>query len=260
MAQSLSDPHTEADRQFHEATAHLYDSTLMPIFGVYYDVVIGRLLDGLADEAPGTEAIDIGCGTGGITIQLARRGFRVRGVDHSPAMMGLATDKIAQEVPGADVELLVGDIRALPFADGEFDMLSCQGVLHHLEDIPSTVRELARVLAPGGVFYLAEPCLGSNLALRTWQRARGALSRRRDPDRGAAEPVEIPDHDEGPVQQDLLIAAVRGAGLEPRVEYWSQFEGMERLPRRLHRLLLKGLTRPWRGRSGNMLYVTGRKR
>jgi len=259
VATPASDAHTQADREFHEATAHLYDSTLMPIFGVYHDVVIGRLLDDLSVRAPGREAIDIGCGTAGITIELTRRGFAVRGLDHSPAMLALAREKLAREAPGADVELSVGDIRELPFGDGEFHLLTCQGVLHHLEETPATIREFARVLAPGGVFYLAEPCLGSNLALRTWQRARSALGPRGAPVETGA-PAAVLEHDEGPIDQEQLLAAARTAGLDPRVEYWSQFEGMERLPRALHGLVLRALTRPWRRRSGNMIFVTGTKR
>jgi SAM-dependent methyltransferase len=255
VAAPSADAHTEADREFHEATAHLYDPALLPIFGAYYDVAIGPLLDDLASRAPGRRALDVGCGTGGITVELARRGFDVTGIDHSPAMMEVARRKV-EALPGdVKVDFRSGDVRDLPFEDASFDLLTCQGVLHHLTDVAEAVREFARVLAPSGVFYLSEPCLGSNLLLRAWQRGPARL--RRQPEVGADLSPEVLEHEEGPIDQDSLLRDARDAGLEPTAEYWSEYPGLERLPRRLHGLALRALTKPWRRRSGNMVYVTG---
>ena len=199
MVPPSTDAHTAADRAFHDATADLYEANLKPIFGAYEDLIAPRL-DSLARRAPGINAVDVGCGTGVMSVALALRGFRVQGVDHSPAMLEIARARLAAAAPAADVELLVGDVRALPFGDGEVDFLACQGVLHHLEDIPATVEEFARVLAPGGVFFLAEPCQGSNLALRSWMRVRSHWERlrRREHHAGGAPVIDIPDHQEGP--------------------------------------------------------------
>lgn len=234
------DSHTQADRAFHEATAHVYDPILLPIFGVYYASTIRRILDALAAEAPGREALDLGCGTGGVTVELAERGFRVRGIDHSAAMLELAERKVRERGAAGNVELLTGDVRSLPFPDGEFDVVTCQGVLHHLTDLNAPVREISRVLRPGGLFYIAEPCEGSTPAHRAWMRAMTISSRLRSRVEGARErlepveaPVEIPPHGEGPVSSARLLSLLDHSLLIPRVEYSSRFDGIERLPRRL---------------------------
>jgi hypothetical protein len=111
------------------------------------------------------------------------------------------------------------------------------------------------------VSYLAEPCQGSNGALRSWQRLRSRWVASRAPaEQAEPEPtIDIPDHEEWLVDQDELIAAIQSAGLDSRVEYWSQFDGLERLPALIYALILRALTPPWRRRSGNMLLVTGSK-
>jgi ubiquinone/menaquinone biosynthesis C-methylase UbiE len=254
--EAAADAHTRADREFHEATAHLYDSTLMPIFGVYYDVVIGRLLDEVTQRAPGRDALDLGCGTGGITIELARRGLRVQGLDHSPAMMRFASERLRDENLNRDVTLSTGDVRALRFDDESFDIATCQGVLHHLEEPAAPLNEIWRVLRPGGMAYIAEPCQGSTLALRSWLRARALLRLSGPAPEG---PADVPDHDEGPIDQQALISAARDRGFEVETEFWTQLDGLERLPAVMHRQIVKAVSRPWRHRSGNMLYLIVRK-
>jgi SAM-dependent methyltransferase len=157
--------------------------------------------------------------------------------------------------------LLKGDLRSLPFEEGSIDCLTCQGVLHHLEDVPAALAEFARVLRPGGVFYLAEPCTGSNLALRVWRRVRAEWLRRRPEETGPppANPEAL-DHDEAPIDLDELKRGLASAELDGRFEYWCRFDGLERLPGPLYALALRVLTRPWRTRSGDLVFVTGSKR
>ena len=252
------DSHTVADRDFHNATAHLYDSNLEPIFGPYHELAVAPLLDELVELAPGTVAADIGCGTGALTVAMAKRGLLVTGVDHSKGMLGIARTKVELEVPESRVELIEGDIRSLPFDDGELDVIGCQGVLHHLEDIPAMVAEFARVLVPGGVAYVAEPCEGSNLGLRIWPRI-GHRLHRPPPEPEEAADLDVPDHDEGPIDPVELLEALPRNGLRPRVEYWSQYVGLERLPKPLYKAALRGFTKPWRNRSGNLMFVLATK-
>ena len=250
------------DREFHEATAHLYDEILLPIFGIYYDVAVGPGLDALTAAAPGREAVDVGCGTGGVTVELAARGFHVRGIDHSPAMLAHADRKLRERGFEDRVELVTGDVRRLPYEDASFDALTCQGVLHHLTDLEDCVRECARVLRPGGRFFIVEPCVGSTLLLRVWDGARERLAARRAR-RRRDEPdvdVEIPHHEEEEIDAGHLLALLDRHGLEGEPAYWTHFEGADRLPRFAARALVRAGSRPWRHRSGNLVYVTGRKR
>ena len=98
--------------------------------------------------------LDAGCGGGDIAAAMARwarrRGFvpRVVAVDASPAIAAIAFDRV-----GADVELHVGDVRALELEDGSVDVATCSLLVHHLEppDALLALRELGRVARRGVV-------------------------------------------------------------------------------------------------------------
>lgn len=91
---------------------------------------------------------DIGTGTGILASELARLGLHVIAVDHSPRMLEAARAKL--EAAGLPVELRGGEAQALPLADGEVDAAVAHMVLHYLPSPPDAVRELARVVRPGG--------------------------------------------------------------------------------------------------------------
>lgn len=111
-----------------------------------------RYLDLLAPR-PGERIVDVGAGTGLITLDIAARvnpGGRVVAVDPSAALLDHA--RSAAEAAGlSDVlEARVGDGRALPFADRSFDAAFCHWVLLHVDPGAAIVRELKRVTLPGG--------------------------------------------------------------------------------------------------------------
>jgi SAM-dependent methyltransferase len=96
----------------------------------------------VAETAP-ERVVDVGCGTGDLTEQLAREaGVPVVAVDLSPRMADLAR---ARGLPAADA-----DIERLPFPDGTFDAVLANRVLYHLPDLDAGLAELARVLRRGG--------------------------------------------------------------------------------------------------------------
>ncbi|MGW6912944.1 class I SAM-dependent methyltransferase [Kitasatospora sp. NPDC054939] len=103
---------------------------------------------------PGARALDLGCGTGWDTVALARAGYRATGVDISAEAVGIAVTRAAEL--GLEVDLLVGDVRALDLPDEEFDLLVDRGCFHHLgaEDRDRYATEAARLLRPGGLLYL----------------------------------------------------------------------------------------------------------
>ena len=100
----------------------------------------------------GMSLLDCGCGPGAITFGLADAVApgRVVGADIEPAMVEQAT-RLAAENGTPNVEFTVGDIYDLPFEDGDFDIVFSHSVTEHLSDPVRALRELHRVVKPGGL-------------------------------------------------------------------------------------------------------------
>ena len=99
---------------------------------------------------PGDRVLDACCGTGDLAVEAERRGGRVVGLDFSPKMLERARKK-----SGA-VEWIQGDALALPFPDGDFDAATVGFGVRNLADLESGLKELARVLRPGGKLAVLE--------------------------------------------------------------------------------------------------------
>ncbi len=117
----------------------------------------------LADLPDGAAVLDMGCGRG-TSIRLILSAFgghpaRLVAFDIDPGVISRARRRLAPTLDGS-VELQVADATRLPFADDEFDAALELGILHHIPDWRAALRETARVLKPGGVFYFAEPSYG----------------------------------------------------------------------------------------------------
>jgi ubiquinone/menaquinone biosynthesis C-methylase UbiE len=102
---------------------------------------------------PGTRVLDIACGTGNVTIPLARRGALVTGLDMMPHLLAEARARAARE--GLRIRFDEGFAETLPYPDGSFDVLvSMFGIM--FSPLPAIVAsEMARVLRPGGRLALA---------------------------------------------------------------------------------------------------------
>lgn len=124
-----------------------------------YDLM-NRLMTGGQDErwrrkavryarAAGSErALDVATGTGDLALALAAGGFRqVVGLDFAPQMIDAAREKGRER---DDVEFLVGDAMRLPFGDAVFDAVTVSFGLRNMRDYEGALREMARVLRPGG--------------------------------------------------------------------------------------------------------------
>ncbi len=99
----------------------------------------------------GTDSfLDVGCGPGAALEHAAATGARVAGVDPSDSMVKRA----AKRVPGAEVEL--GSAEDLPFADNTFTVAINVSSFHHWADRDAGLREIRRVLAPGGRLHVVE--------------------------------------------------------------------------------------------------------
>jgi len=99
---------------------------------------------------PGDRVLDACCGTGDLAVEAERRGGRVVGLDFSPRMLERARRK-----SGA-IEWVEGDALALPFGDGEFDAATVGFGVRNLADLEGGLRQLTRVLKPGGKLAVLE--------------------------------------------------------------------------------------------------------
>lgn len=101
---------------------------------------------------PGMRVLELGCGTGEFTEDLARTGASVAAIDVSPELLATARAR------GTGARFLIADATALPFGDASLDAVVGSSILHHVELGPA-VAEMRRVLRPGGRACFTEPNL-----------------------------------------------------------------------------------------------------
>jgi demethylmenaquinone methyltransferase/2-methoxy-6-polyprenyl-1,4-benzoquinol methylase len=102
--------------------------------------------------------LDVACGTAAVSIELARRApmRSVTGIDQSTDMLAAGRLRVASARLADRIELREGRAESLPFGDGEFDALTFTYLLRYVDDPRATVKELARVVRPGGVIAMLE--------------------------------------------------------------------------------------------------------
>ena len=101
------------------------------------------------DQFRGARLLEIGCGMGTDLLQFARGGARCVGVDLTPRSVEITRHRFRlYDTPGA---FMIADGERLPFASESFDVVYSNGVLHHTPDTLGAIREVHRVLRPGGV-------------------------------------------------------------------------------------------------------------
>ena len=120
--------------------------------------LVSRLPDG------GGDVLDVATGTGLVAAELLRRGFRVTGVDQSPEMLAGARRRF-----GDRIQLVEASAESLPFADAAFDHLTVTYLLRYVDDPGATLRELARLVRPGGVVASLEFGVPGGMARPAWE-------------------------------------------------------------------------------------------
>ena len=128
-----------------------------------------RFFKRLRNMPAGGRCLEIGCGrgVGAVIIGETFAPARIDALDIDPEMLSLARhEQTTRRVAG--LTFLAADAQTLPYRDGSFDAVFNYGIVHHLEDWQSGIREVSRVLKPGGVFYFEEiyPPLYANLLFR----------------------------------------------------------------------------------------------
>lgn len=107
----------------------------------------------LVGVVAGSRVLDVGCGSGAVTREVARRvqstGLVV-GLDPSPALLAVAAELVEREGLAKTVELRRGDARSLPFADAGFDVVLAVTALAHMPEAERALREMVRVVRPSG--------------------------------------------------------------------------------------------------------------
>ena len=141
-----------------------------------------RRLISQAHIQPGHRVLDLGCGTATLTILIkhTQPGAEVVGIDGDPKVLDVGRAKVAKA--GVDITLDHGMVFQLPYPDQSFDRVLSSLVLHHLttEDKQRTLREVFRVLRPGGGLHIADFGKPHNAYTRLISRLTRRLERAAD--------------------------------------------------------------------------------
>jgi SAM-dependent methyltransferase len=147
--------------------ARLLDPTLAGL--------VERLAE-LADPRPGVKLLDLATGTGAVARAVAARGASVVGVDVSAPMLA-----VARELSG-DIDFRVADAHALPFSEGEFDLVVCSLALSHFHEPSKAMGEALRILRAGG--QLVASTWGTGARIPSMSKVVAALARHGAHDKG----------------------------------------------------------------------------
>lgn len=131
----------------------------------FLDWVLDRL-----DPRPGDSVVDIGCGRGSYHGRLMARGVRlILAVDASPGMVAVAQQNANEH--GYPVVAIESSAERLPVPNGSYDLGMANHVLFHVANVPAALRELRRVLKPGGLAVLSTAAADSSARLEAIHRA-----------------------------------------------------------------------------------------
>ena len=138
-------------QEFFERVAGDWDAMRL----AYYDERVIEKMAEVSGVGESSEVADVGTGTGFVAAGLSSRVLRVVGIDSAPAMLEVARKNL-RALGASNVDLEVGEASRLPLEDGAVDAAFANMVFHHAEDPASMLREMARVVRPGGMVAITD--------------------------------------------------------------------------------------------------------
>jgi len=215
-------------RELYERRAEQQYATLRALPDPRLDRKFARTCELVREQLPAQSFLDAGCGDGRYLAALRTElPERIAGVDISERILATAREAVP------DAEFRQANLEALPFGDGEFDLVLCSQVIEHVVDAPAAVRELARVLQQGGTLIISTDN-ARNVVSRVLNAPRNGVVRLLGL-RGRRGRIESPAT---PYTPERFRALVEGAGLSVERLETFRFQLMWPLGRgRLQRLL-----------------------
>jgi ubiquinone/menaquinone biosynthesis C-methylase UbiE len=225
------DPKT-ANAVYHDAAASTYDRKWAISFDERARSYVRARAERMLPSSRYGRVLEVGCGTGYLLLNLWQCGYAAepQGCDISPGMLE-ACGENARRL-GCEISLRAGDAERLPYDDREFDLVVGHAFLHHLPQPAEAIREMFRVLRPGGaVFITGEPTrLGDRIAAVAKRAAwRGfELAARFRPDLRRP-PAPGPATEEERIIRELEFAVDLHTFEPAEVEEWAGAAGFERV-------------------------------
>jgi demethylmenaquinone methyltransferase/2-methoxy-6-polyprenyl-1,4-benzoquinol methylase len=167
---SIPSPRKQHALELFEELPARYDE-LGAALSLFQDPRWRRAMVATLKAAPEDRVLDVATGTGLVARALVERyRCQVVGLDQSASMLSRARAKLASDsVLASRLDLVEGEAEALPFADAEFDHLTFTYLLRYVDDPAATLRELARVVKPGGRIACLEFCLPRGIYFWPWR-------------------------------------------------------------------------------------------
>ncbi len=202
--------HTKLSKKYDETQSHFKPENVARVRGI---------LERLARETGGRRLLDIGCGTGFVLSIAAPFFDEVYGIDITPAMLDEAR-KMVKRGKIRNIKVLEARCDCAPFPDSYFDVITANGVLHHLSDLRPTFSEAKRLLRKGGVFYSDEdPNYYFWQSMKSLPKKRGSISELLELERRSV--CEMVDDARKAYGKDLDEGTITNA------EYWMSKGGMK---------------------------------
>lgn len=134
-------------------------------FGI--DVKWRKKVVQLVEQSKPKSVLDIATGTGDLAINMVNTGAtKIVGLDLSEGMLAVGRKKITQKDLGEKIEMIQGDSEALPFSDSSFDAITVAFGVRNFENLEKGLKEILRVLRPGGLFVILETSVPTRFPFR----------------------------------------------------------------------------------------------